>query len=121
MHHSHNTTLHARPTTALPLSPILHSLTPRACFANPGQWTKIAAAVGRTEDDCRTRWRDELRHKAERERGRWTKEEEQKLSDIIVRHNLELGKDAHARDAPWESVVKEMGGSRTTMQCRKKW
>ena len=38
-----------------------------------------------------------------------------------MRHNVEVGRDALSRDAPWEAVVKEMGGKRTTMQCRKKW
>lgn len=53
--------------------------------------------------------------------GRWSKQEEKNLTDIVIRLNTAAGKDPLARDAPWESVVKEMGGTRTTMQCRKKW
>ncbi|KAI9634866.1 uncharacterized protein MKK02DRAFT_27995 [Dioszegia hungarica] len=93
----------------------------QAYNSNSGSWVKIALAVDRPEEDCRARWRDVLRSKSGRDEGRWTKEEETQLVEAIKEANLALGKEATARDPPWEVVTTKMDDKRTQMQCRKKW
>ncbi|WVW85069.1 hypothetical protein I302_107105 [Kwoniella bestiolae CBS 10118] len=89
---------------------------------HPNQWGKIAELVERTYHDCRDRYTKELQHRHTRKTGEWTEEEEKKLVQCIKKMNRSLGRDEMESDGiPWELVVKEMGGTRTVVQCRKKW
>ncbi|WWC71099.1 uncharacterized protein I206_105052 [Kwoniella pini CBS 10737] len=94
----------------------------RAYELHPNQWGKIAEIVERTYHDCRDRYTKELRHHNTRVTGEWSNEEIQNLLDCIKKMNRSLGRDEmESEGIPWELVVKEMGGTRTVVQCRKKW
>ncbi|WRT68125.1 uncharacterized protein IL334_005100 [Kwoniella shivajii] len=88
----------------------------------PNDWSKIAEIVERTYHDCRDRYTKELQHRHTRLTGLWTPEEEVKLLECVKKMNRSLGHDElESEGIPWELVVKEMGGTRTVVQCRKKW
>ncbi|WWC62953.1 uncharacterized protein I303_105551 [Kwoniella dejecticola CBS 10117] len=94
----------------------------RAYELHPNNWGKIAEIVERTYHDCRDRYTKELRHYDTRVTGEWSLEEKQHLLNCIKKMNRSLGRDEmESEGIPWELVVKEMGGTRTVVQCRKKW
>ncbi|WWC96451.1 hypothetical protein V866_003319 [Kwoniella sp. B9012] len=89
---------------------------------HPNQWGKIAEIVERTNHDCRDRYMKELQHRHTRNHGEWTEEEEQKLLEAVKKMNRQTHRDEMDNEnIPWVLVVKEMGGIRTVVQCRKKW
>jgi hypothetical protein len=53
--------------------------------------------------------------------GAWSKEEEAKLIEIVKNVNTTVGNDPLGHEAPWDIVEERMGGTRSRMQCRKKW
>jgi hypothetical protein len=81
---------------------------------NGKNWAVIAALVpGRTGKQCGSRWNDSLRFKTDEttERvGKWTKEEDGKLKDEVIKHN---GKD-------WTAISALVPG-RTKIQCTSRW
>ncbi|OCF56913.1 hypothetical protein L486_05769 [Kwoniella mangroviensis CBS 10435] len=89
---------------------------------HPNQWGKIAEIVERTYHDCRDRYMKELQHRHTRNHGEWTEEEEQKLLEAVKKMNRQTHRnEMDNENIPWVLVVKEMGGIRTVVQCRKKW
>jgi hypothetical protein len=91
----------------------------RAQEHHPNQWTKISAAVDRSEHDCRDRWR-ELRLADTRASGPWSTEEEAALRSAVQAACAALERDP-ADGVPWDAVVELMGRKRSAMQCRIKW
>ncbi|WWC88330.1 uncharacterized protein L201_003240 [Kwoniella dendrophila CBS 6074] len=95
----------------------------RAYELHPNQWGKIAEIVERTYHDCRDRYTKELQFKETKQSGEWSKEEIKKLTECIAKMNRSLGRENQFENEniPWNLVVKEMGNTRTVVQCRKKW
>jgi hypothetical protein len=102
------------------------------------KWTKISKIIGRSADACKDRYRNHL-YKTENRNygdlefraflcvsdreyklGPWSKEEEDRLSEIVLSMTVEQGKDSE-RNIFWKRVSEEMGGQRGRTQCRIKW
>jgi len=77
--------------------------------------------VGRTEENCKDRYRNHLREASTRSKGHWTPVEEEKLVKCVREANRQLGRDESSLGAPWDVVCQMMGGTRTRSQCREKW
>jgi hypothetical protein len=77
-------------------------------------WVAISALVpGRTREQCRCRWRDNLDpsiDRANKRTGKWTEYEDSKLRDAVQRHG---GND-------WGAIAALVPG-RTRKQCRSRW
>lgn len=88
--------------------------------------------------DCRDRWRNHLNNRGSRKQGMhlqsqgyypysdisgpWTKEEEEKLKDIVTELTEEQEKDPdNDNDIFWAIVEERMGNERGRQQCRIKW
>ncbi|KAK2466066.1 hypothetical protein APHAL10511_001708 [Amanita phalloides] len=84
------------------------------------QWEKVSERVGRMSSDCRDRYRNHIVNRDIRITGPWTKEEEEKLIDIVTKMTVEQGKGID-NDVFWGRVSEEMGGRRGRQQCRIKW
>ncbi|KAI0033343.1 hypothetical protein K488DRAFT_47937 [Vararia minispora EC-137] len=84
------------------------------------QWEKVSARVGRTATDCRDRWRNKVAHQDKQTLGRWTKEEESRLTEIMKEMTAGKGKGSD-HDVFWTVVAERMGHSRSRQQCRNKW
>ncbi|KIR25677.1 nucleolar protein [Cryptococcus deuterogattii LA55] len=110
----------------------------RAYAQHPREWTKISSIVDRTEVDCRDRYLKELVNRDTRTAGRWTKEEEDKLEEVVdrvvkgLRAEQAIGEErensgeeraelVEPSDVPWDIVSKEMGNTRSMTQCRIKY
>lgn len=110
----------------------------RAYAQHPREWTKISSIVDRTEVDCRDRYLKELVNRDTRTAGRWTKEEEDKLEEVVDRvakglraeqangeerenSGEERAELVEPSDVPWDIVSKEMGNTRSMTQCRIKY
>ena len=52
--------------------------------------------------------------------GHWTKEEEERLTEIVTEMTVQQGKDID-NDIFWGVVSQKMGGTRGRQQCRIKW
>ncbi|KNZ47612.1 hypothetical protein VP01_628g9 [Puccinia sorghi] len=85
-------------------------------------WTTISQDVGRSADDCRDRWKNYTCVKQTRLQGRWSKEEEERLMQLVSQAQTAgsnpVGLNASAL---WTWVSSQMGGSRSRAQCRAKW
>ncbi|KAH8094917.1 hypothetical protein BXZ70DRAFT_344152 [Cristinia sonorae] len=93
----------------------------RAAVAEFGQqWTKISVRIGRMDSDCRDRYRNHLQDREKRQTGHWTKEEEERLTQIVTEMTVQQGKDID-NDIFWGVVSTKMGGTRGRQQCRIKW
>jgi hypothetical protein len=81
---------------------------------NGKNWASIATLVpGRTKQQCRVRWNDNLARKSDETTvhvGKWTKEEDGKLKAAVEKHN---GED-------WASITALVPG-RTKKQCTSRW
>ncbi|KAL7420724.1 RNA polymerase I enhancer binding protein [Cryptotrichosporon argae] len=86
----------------------------------PGEWTKIAGFLERQMQDCRDRWRNELRE-SERMSGAWSKADTDKLVAAVEQVNIGMGHDPHASDIAWDAVITLMDGKRSRTQCRHRW
>jgi hypothetical protein len=74
-------------------------------------WVAIAAMVpGRTDIQCRPRWIHTLDPTNRKNAGKWTPEEDAKLTEAVKKH----GKDC------WVAVAAMVPG-RTNQQCRGRW
>jgi hypothetical protein len=77
-------------------------------------WGAIAALVpGRTQFQCRDRWRNSLNRSMDRTNGRtgkWLEGEDSKLKDAVQTH---VGKN-------WDAISALVTG-RTNIQCNKRW
>lgn len=95
------------------------------------KWTKIAAAIQRTPEACRFRWR-EIRLGASKNTGFWTKDEEARLTEAVEKFGKPAqtpaaGGDDRASDRRiilddinWEAVVAHMK-TRSRIQCIARW
>lgn len=83
-------------------------------------WIKVSEVVGRSSDDCRDRWRNVTCVKDTRQSGKWTKEEEMRLTSLMKDQLNRLGKEIDC-EGLWTAVSEEMGGTRSRQQCRVKW
>ena len=65
---------------------------------------------------CAQRWRNCLRPetKVAKRLGKWSKQEDEKLRQIM--HKCE-----HKHGFTWREVSKEMGFTRNSIQCRERW
>jgi hypothetical protein len=81
---------------------------------NYEDWAAISELVlGRTKKQCRDRWNDTLHPKSDntiKRKGKWTKEEDDKLADAVEKHNGEN----------WPAISMLVPG-RTKKQCRVRW
>lgn len=96
------------------------------------KWTKIAAAIERTPEACRFRWR-EIRLGSSKNSGFWSKEEEARLTEAVELYGKPetrtrgVGGEGPAMDRRillddinWEAVVAHMK-TRSRVQCISKW
>ncbi|WPT12015.1 RNA polymerase I termination factor [Picochlorum sp. SENEW3] len=95
------------------------------------KWTKIAAAIQRTPEACRFRWR-EIRLGASKNTGLWTKDEEARLTEAVEKFGKPVKAPAGDGDngpsdrrilldnINWEAVVAHMK-TRSRVQCITKW
>ncbi|KAF9696357.1 hypothetical protein EKO04_005686 [Ascochyta lentis] len=98
---------------------------------HPGQWKLIATELNRLELDVYNRWKDYVRHGENRITKRWSKDEEENfvsvLSTVCQRiedHRAETGKpplDDYTPMINWHEVCREMGDTRSRLQCQSKW
>jgi hypothetical protein len=73
-------------------------------------WVTVAAMVsGRTNQQCRSRWVRSLYLTNEKIAGRWTPEEDEKLTEAVEKHSND-----------WVAVAAMVPG-RTDQQCRDRW
>ncbi|KAF3035782.1 RNA polymerase I enhancer binding protein [Didymella heteroderae] len=96
----------------------------------PNQWKLIATHLNRLRGDVFNRWKDYVQHGPDRVTKRWSQEEEETfvkvLSTVIqrVEDNLaETGKpplDDYFSSINWSHVCKEMGNTRSRLQCQYK-
>ncbi|KAH9482558.1 DNA-binding protein REB1 [Psilocybe cubensis] len=84
------------------------------------QWEKISDRVGRMASDCRDRYRNHIHGREIRITGHWSKEEEDKLIQIVTDMTIKQGRDLD-NDVFWGRVSELMGGTRGRQQCRIKW
>ncbi|KZM22442.1 RNA polymerase I enhancer binding protein [Ascochyta rabiei] len=99
--------------------------------SHPGQWKLVATQLNRLELDVYNRWKDYVRHGESRMTKRWSKDEEEKfvkvLSTVCQRvedHLAETGKpplDDYTPVINWHEVCREMGDTRSRLQCQSKW
>lgn len=98
---------------------------------HPGNWKLIATQMNRRELDTYNRWKDYVRHGENRVTKRWTQDEEESfvnvLSTVCQRvedHRAEIGKpplDDYTPVINWHEVTREMGDTRSRLQCQSKW
>jgi hypothetical protein len=73
-------------------------------------WLAVAALVpGRNNKDCRQRWATNLDPNIKRKMGKWTSDEDAKLTGAIEKHGDN-----------WDTVAGLVPG-RTKVQCRERW
>uniref|UniRef100_A0A8C5KH08 Cyclin-D-binding Myb-like transcription factor 1 n=1 Tax=Jaculus jaculus TaxID=51337 RepID=A0A8C5KH08_JACJA len=80
-------------------------------------WVKIGAALGRSASSVKDRCRRMVNIC---NTGKWTEDEEQRLTDIIHELTSTGPTDSVTQGVPW-SAVAERVGSRSEKQCRSKW
>ncbi|KAI5116616.1 hypothetical protein M0805_009197 [Coniferiporia weirii] len=83
-------------------------------------WEKVSGRVGRMAGDCRDRWRNHINNREERVMGSWSKEEEDRLTRIVMEMTTAQGKNQD-QDVFWTQVAAHMGNTRSRNQCRIKW
>ncbi|KAK7060487.1 RNA polymerase I enhancer binding protein [Paramarasmius palmivorus] len=83
-------------------------------------WEKVSVFVGRRAPDCRDRWRNHLHGNDNRVVGKWTKEEEDKLTEIVQEMTVNKGGSLDD-EVFWGTVSDLMGKTRNRQQCRIKW
>ena len=98
---------------------------------HPGQWKLIGTELNRLEIDVYNRWKDYVRHGENRNTKRWSQDEEEAfikvLSNVCQRvedHRAEVGKpplDDYSPVINWHEVCREMGDTRSRLQCQSKW
>ncbi|KAI0082535.1 hypothetical protein K474DRAFT_1585529 [Panus rudis PR-1116 ss-1] len=94
----------------------------RKAVAEHGQqWEKISQIVGRMSSDCRDRYRNHIVGREIRNKGPWTKEEEEELTKIVTEMTIQQGITDIDNDIFWGVVSQKMGGKRGRQQCRIKW
>ncbi|KAK5131535.1 hypothetical protein LTR08_000862 [Meristemomyces frigidus] len=107
----------------------------RAYAAHPNKWSAISAAVDRSAQNCRDRWRDHVQYGKSKVVGPWLEAEEKALAEgvrecvrVIREAALANGDGALAGDVErmegmvdWASVVRMLGGKRSMRRYRERW
>lgn len=98
---------------------------------HPSQWKLIATHLNRRELDVYNRWKDYVRHGENRVTKRWSQDEEENFVDVLSSvcqkvedHLAETGKpplDDYTPVINWHEVCREMGDTRSRLQCQSKW
>ncbi|KAG8937077.1 RNA polymerase I enhancer binding protein [Tulasnella sp. 418] len=91
-----------------------------AVAAHGERWKIVGPHVGRTGSDCRDRYRNYVKHGHIQNNGLWSKEEEDKLIDIVESMKAVTGSTAQD-DYYWTTIAEKMGHIRNRQQCRTKW
>ncbi|KAF7430794.1 RNA polymerase I enhancer binding protein [Pleurotus ostreatus] len=84
------------------------------------QWEKVSPRVGRMSADCRDRYRNHIVNRDIRLTGGWSRDEEERLTQIVTEMTVQQGKNID-NDIFWGKVSERMGGTRGRQQCRIKW
>lgn len=85
------------------------------------KWAEIGKRIGRLARDCRTRWRDHgSQVKENRQSGRWSQEEVDKLQAAVEEQCQALGLSSDDKALPWSSIALRVG-SRASNACFRKW
>lgn len=85
------------------------------------KWVEIGKRIGRLARDCRTRWRDHgSQVKENRQSGRWTQEEVDKLQAAVEEQCQALGLSSDDKALPWSAISLRVG-SRPSNACWRKW
>lgn len=79
-------------------------------------WKKISEEVGRPAANCRSHFN--LTRTVPSNKGAW-KDDEVKALNAAVQH-ITKGNDVPSKDVPWQAVAERMG-TRSALQCNKKW
>ncbi|KAJ8109490.1 hypothetical protein OPT61_g7424 [Boeremia exigua] len=98
---------------------------------HPGQWKLIATQLNRLELDAYNRWKDYVRHGENRNTKRWSQDEEanllrvlsvvcQRVEDLRAERG-EPPLDDYHDIINWHEVCREMGDTRSRLQCQSKW
>ncbi|KAJ4383687.1 hypothetical protein N0V86_001742 [Didymella sp. IMI 355093] len=93
----------------------------------PNQWKLIATHMNRLRADVFNRWKDYVQHGEDRVTKRWSPEEEENFVRVISLvcqriedQRAETGKpplDDYLSSINWSEVCKEMGDTRSRLQC----
>lgn len=99
----------------------------------PGKWVQIGSLLNRFPEDCRDRWRNYVVCGDKQRKDIWDKEEEDSLR-VAVAECIEKIKEKRRKDGKskmrdvdyeslldWGTVSKEMGHTRSRLQCSSKW
>ena len=88
-------------------------------------WSKIAKEINRSPEHCRLRWRDYKGDgKLQRQKGKWSGEEDEKLRKAVAESELELQEpvgDEEKGNGFWDHVCEKMEGARSGRQCESRW
>ncbi|CAG8720729.1 9838_t:CDS:2, partial [Funneliformis mosseae] len=85
-------------------------------------WTTIGEQLKRMPEGCKERYVVCLQHQDKHNKGKWTKEEEEQLTKVVV--NITKECDANISldwGIPWQLVAEAMENKRTALSCRSKW
>ncbi|CAD6897524.1 unnamed protein product [Tilletia controversa] len=95
------------------------------------RWTEIADEVGRSGEDCRSKWEliklQETRAEVPNKTGRWSDADTKTLLDTVKRLSQELGvkvdiSKKHSQTVGfWDAVTQEADVQRDAAQCRIKY
>jgi hypothetical protein len=96
------------------------------------KWSIVASEMERTHDDVVQRWKNKVEHRSTMRGGPWSKEEVEKLVEVIEKSrgflsadkNLNVGKDIYEMDdkyISWGAVSDFFGNTRSRQQCADKW
>ncbi|CAI2180675.1 8560_t:CDS:2 [Funneliformis geosporum] len=83
-------------------------------------WTTIGEQLKRMPEGCKERYVICLQHQDKHNKGKWTKEEEEQLTKVVV----DITKECDANISldwgiPWQLVAEAMDNKRTALSCRK--
>ncbi|WAQ84991.1 hypothetical protein PtA15_5A564 [Puccinia triticina] len=85
-------------------------------------WTAISAAVGRSADDCRDRWKNQSSIRDVKNQNKWSQEEIEHLRQLMVKSkSIYSDPKSLSWDGLWTWISQEMKGRRSPLQCRNKW
>ncbi|KAH9959141.1 hypothetical protein BGW80DRAFT_1256586 [Lactifluus volemus] len=83
-------------------------------------WDKVSEALERPKKECLNRFQKCIEHKDTRRKGKWTAEEESRLTEIVKSLGW-VGSSSLPPRIPWTEVARLMDQKRTATQCRNKW
>lgn len=99
----------------------------------PGKWVQIGPLLNRFPEDCRDRWRNYVVCGDKQRKDTWDKEEEDNLRVVVAECIEKIKEERHKKGESkksvmeyenlldWGTVSKEMGHTRSRLQCSNKW